>query len=131
MVSKCIMTAKKCLIIIPPRKCSIMAPAKWRNTGYVLTEIFHQRSKWLDPRIQMLAGNSLKMCVGAGFEISSTLERSFTISVRKKKCYSIFPDSHFYSFSPCNSLVGWMPCWRYYDNGLQVILLQRRKSFGS
>ena len=24
-------------------------------------------------KIQMLAGNSLKMCVGAGFEISSTL----------------------------------------------------------
>ena len=25
-------------------------------------------------KIQMLAGNNLKMCVGAGFEISSTLE---------------------------------------------------------
>ena len=30
------------------------------------------RSKNL--KIQMLAGNSLKICVGAGFEISSTLE---------------------------------------------------------
>ena len=31
------------------RKCSIMAPARWRNSVYFLTQIFHQRSKWLGP----------------------------------------------------------------------------------
>ena len=35
----------------PSRKCSIKAPAKWRNSVYVLTEICHLRSKWLDPSI--------------------------------------------------------------------------------
>ena len=30
-------------------------------------------------KIQMLAGNSLKMCVGVGFEISSTLEIVYRI----------------------------------------------------
>ena len=34
---------------IPSRKCSIKAPAKWRNSVYVLTEICHQRSRWLGP----------------------------------------------------------------------------------
>ena len=34
---------------VPSRKCSIKAPAKWRNSVYVLTEICHQRSKWLRP----------------------------------------------------------------------------------
>ena len=34
---------------IPWRKCSIKPPANWRNSVYVLTEICHQRSKWLDP----------------------------------------------------------------------------------
>ena len=29
-------------------------------------------------KIQMLAGNNLKMCVGAGFEISSTLVPTFS-----------------------------------------------------
>ena len=32
---------------IPSRKCSIKAPAKWRNSVYALTEICHQRSKCL------------------------------------------------------------------------------------
>ena len=32
---------------IPLRKCSIKAPAKWINSVYVLTDISHQRSKWL------------------------------------------------------------------------------------
>ena len=34
---------------IPSWKFSIKAPAKWRNSVYVLTEICHQRSKWLGP----------------------------------------------------------------------------------
>ena len=34
---------------IPSRKCSITAPAEWSNSVYVLTEICHQRIKWLDP----------------------------------------------------------------------------------
>ena len=35
---------------IPSRKCSIKAPAKWGNSVYVvLTDICHQRSKWLSP----------------------------------------------------------------------------------
>ena len=33
---------------IPSRKCSIKAPAKWRNSVYVLMEICHHKSKWLD-----------------------------------------------------------------------------------
>ena len=36
---------------IPSRKCSIKAPAKWRNSVYVLTEICHQRIKWLGAKI--------------------------------------------------------------------------------
>ena len=31
--------------VIPSRKCSIKAPAKLRNYGYVLTQTCHQRSK--------------------------------------------------------------------------------------
>ena len=31
-------------------KCSIKAPAKWRNSVHTLTETCHQRSKWLDPK---------------------------------------------------------------------------------
>ena len=27
-------------------------------------------------------------------------------------------------------MLGWIPCWRYYNNGLQVILLQKHKYFG-
>ena len=34
---------------IPSRKCSNKAPSKWRKSVYVLTEICHQRSKWLSP----------------------------------------------------------------------------------
>ena len=35
---------------IPSGKCSVKAsPAKWRYSVYVLTEICHQRSKWLVP----------------------------------------------------------------------------------
>ena len=34
---------------IPSRECSVKAPAKWRNSVYVLTEICHQWSKWLGP----------------------------------------------------------------------------------
>ena len=34
---------------IPSRKCSIKAPAKWKNSVYVLTEICHNRSKWFGP----------------------------------------------------------------------------------
>ena len=36
-------------------------------------------------KIQMLAGNSLKICVGAGFEISSTLEAVTTTSCQPTK----------------------------------------------
>ena len=35
---------------IPSWKCSIKAPAKWRNSVYVLVKICHQRSKWLGPK---------------------------------------------------------------------------------
>ena len=38
---------------IPSRKCSIKAPAKWRKSVYVLTEICHQRSKWLGPKYEI------------------------------------------------------------------------------
>ena len=42
----------KCLKgIIPIRKCSIKSPAIWRNYVYVFTEIYHQRSKWLGPKL--------------------------------------------------------------------------------
>ena len=34
---------------IPWRKCSIKVLAKWINYVYVLTEICHQRGKWLGP----------------------------------------------------------------------------------
>ena len=34
---------------LPSRESSIKAAAKWRNSVYVLMEIFHQRSKWLGP----------------------------------------------------------------------------------
>ena len=34
---------------IPSRKCFIKAPAKWRHSLYVLTEICHKLSKWLVP----------------------------------------------------------------------------------
>ena len=40
-------------ILMSSRKCSIMAPAKWRNYVYALTEICHQRSKWLHPKATM------------------------------------------------------------------------------
>ena len=34
------------------RKCSIGAPAKLQNLSfYILTEIYHQRSKWLSPLV--------------------------------------------------------------------------------
>ena len=35
---------------IHSRKCSIMTPTKWRSFVYILTEICHQRSKWLGPK---------------------------------------------------------------------------------
>ena len=51
---------------IPSRKCSIKAPANWRNSVYVLMEICHQRSKWLGPnssppnKLTMLRNNLWK-----------------------------------------------------------------------
>ena len=36
-------------------QCLSRAPAKWRNTVYVLTEIYHQRSKWLGPKSRLIA----------------------------------------------------------------------------
>ena len=41
--------------------------------GIILIASFYQN---LNFKIQMLAGNSLKMCVGFGFEISLTLDNS-------------------------------------------------------
>ena len=35
---------------IPSRICSFKAPAKWGSSVYVLTEVYHQRSKWLAPK---------------------------------------------------------------------------------
>ena len=39
---------------IPSNKCPINGHSKWRNSVYVLTEICHQRSKWLGPRWEKL-----------------------------------------------------------------------------
>ena len=44
---------------IPSRKCSINAPAKWRNSVYILTEICHQRSKWLGAHYEIIIEKKL------------------------------------------------------------------------
>ena len=45
---------------IPSWKCSFKTPAKWRNSDYVLTELCHQRSKWLGPKNGNIIGLSNK-----------------------------------------------------------------------
>ena len=41
-------------------KWSIKAPAKWKNSVYVLMEICHQRSKWLGPWFHLHLGISFQ-----------------------------------------------------------------------
>ena len=57
---------------IPSRKRSIKAPAKWRHSVYVLTEICHQRSKWLGPKETMVALTGTRMLFSS--ELPESLE---------------------------------------------------------
>ena len=45
-------------------------------------------------KIQMLEGNSMKICVGAGFEISSTLEAVTTASCQPTKNVCLLLDKN-------------------------------------
>ena len=59
---------------IPSRKCSITAPAKWRNSVYVLTEICNQRSKWLCPKTLLLNVDvqfTILKCTGSSLTLTS------------------------------------------------------------
>ena len=70
---------------------SIKATAKWRNSVYVLTEIFHQRSKWLGPNYEGINNISLQIF---SFELTyQSLNRALPSRKCSVKAPSKFPSS--------------------------------------